>query len=118
MTEKKSIEELLEIAKTSSCQDVLDTLKEYPDSNVRRAVARNQHTSSQTLNFLAFDAVENVSFMAVQNPNCPTSREFKGTNPCVSCQKDEREMVCSECETLEEYNKVGILKDIESNKNY
>ena len=95
--------ELLDIAKTSDSKEILDKLISSPDSTIRRAVARNKNTSSSTLEKLAFDAVENVSFMAVQNPQCRVHRTFKISNPCVICEKDERTMECTDCDTLNEY---------------
>lgn len=98
-----SQKELLDIAKTSDSQEVLDKLVSSPDATIRRAVARNSNTSSSTLEKLAYDAVENVSFMAVQNPQCKIDRTFKISNPCVVCEKDERTMECTDCDTLGGY---------------
>lgn len=98
-----SIEELLSLAKTTNCLDVLNKLTLHVNSTIRRAVARNQNSSSLILEKLAHDPVENVSYMAVNNPNCNVSRNFKISNPCVICEKDERSMKCTECDTLKDY---------------
>lgn len=96
-------EELLNIAKSTNCLNVLSKLTQSVDATIRRAVARNLNSSSDILEKLAFDSVENVSYMAVKNPNCSVSRNFNISNPCVVCEKDERTMNCVKCETLEEY---------------
>ena len=97
---------LLEMAKTSICPQTLHNLASSSHTNVRRAVARNIHTLSKTLEQLAYDPVLNVSFIATKHPNCDVSREFKNTlNPCVSCKKDERKMVCENCKILQSYYK-------------
>lgn len=96
-------EELLNIAKSTDCLNVLNKLTQSVDATIRRAVARNRNSSPAILEKLAYDSVENVSYMAVKNPNCSISRNFSISNPCVICEKDERTMNCVKCETLEEY---------------
>ena len=97
-------DQLLEVAKTSNCAQTLHNLAESTHSAVRRAVARNMNTLSNTLEQLAHDPVLNVSFMATQHPKCNVKREFSNClNPCVTCEKDERTMVCVNCSTLEDY---------------
>jgi len=97
-------ETLLEQAKSSTCTKSLSQLATSTHTLVRRAVARNMHTLTKTLNSLARDPVLNVSFMAVQNPKCTRKREFSDiSNPCVVCEKDERHMVCVNCPTLENF---------------
>lgn len=97
-------DKLLELAKTTNCKQTLHTLASSVNASVRRAVARNMHTLSNTLDRLSRDPVLNVSYMAVQHPNCTEKRDFLDTsNPCISCQKDERTMVCVNCPTLVEY---------------
>lgn len=99
-----STNNLLDKAKTSNCTQTLHDLAQASDASIRRAVARNIHTLSDTLNKLATDPVLNVSFMATQHPKCTLKREFHDTsNPCVVCEKDERDMVCVNCQTLKEY---------------
>jgi len=98
--------ELLETAKTSTCSKTLHNLAQSSSSSVRRAVARNLHTLSDTLDTLANDPVLNVSFMATKNPRCLVKREFLDiSNPCIYCEKDERELVCTNCPTLKEFYK-------------
>jgi len=98
--------QLLETAKTSTCSETLQELAQSSHSIVRRAVARNINTLSDTLETLAHDPVLNVSFMATKNPKCLVQREFLDiSNPCVLCEKDERAMVCVNCPTLKEYYK-------------
>ncbi|MGB5868409.1 MAG: hypothetical protein WBG69_11115 [Arcobacteraceae bacterium] len=100
-----SDDELLEIAKSSQCAEVLDALKHNCDNKIRRAVARNTYTSSKTLNDLLMDAVLNVSYMAVQNPNCTSKRVFGDvSNPCVQCLEDERYRNCDSCTIIQEFH--------------
>ncbi len=100
-----SDDELLEIAKSSSSAKVLDKLKHNCNNKIRRAVARNTHASSKTLNDLLMDAVLNVSYMAVQNPNCISKRVFGDvSNPCVQCLEDERYRNCDDCTIIKEFH--------------
>lgn len=100
------LDQKLETAKTSTCTQTLHDLAVCADATVRRAVARNMNTLSKTLDILANDPVLNVSFMATKNPNCLVQREFEDiSNPCVQCDKDERHMVCINCQTLNAYYK-------------
>ncbi len=96
-------EELLNIAKSTSSLDILNILTLNMDANIRRAVARNKNSSPELLEKLAYDPVENVSYMAVNNPNCFVKRDFTQSSPCVSCEKDERTLECTKCEILENY---------------
>ena len=103
MTTIKTTEDL-NLAKTTNSAELLHRLKDSFNSNVRRAVARNKSTSQETLEVLAFDPVENVSFMAVANPKCTINREFPtAVNPCIFCEKDEREINCLQCDTLSNF---------------
>jgi hypothetical protein len=100
----KSYDEKLHIAKTTTDSCVLSKLSNDAATNVRRAVARNTSTPSDVLYFLVNDPVANVSYMANQNPNCKDRRNFKDDlNPCITCQKDEREIYCVNCENLNKY---------------
>lgn len=96
-----TLQEKLNLAKTTSSNEILNELKSSLDMNIRRAVARNINSSPSILEKLAMDPVENVSYMAVQNPNCPITREFYNTdNPCITCEEDERTMNCVNCNKL------------------
>jgi hypothetical protein len=97
--------DLLEIAKSSQDSTILDELKYNCNSKIRRAVARNEYTSSKTLDYLLMDSVQNVSYMVMQNKNCPTRREFGNvTNPCVLCLEDERYRNCDNCKIIQKYH--------------
>ena len=92
---------LLDLAKESNDSKILEQLAHNVDATIRRAVARNLNTPSGILSQLANDPVMNVSYMASLNPHCYDKREFSDTsNPCISCVKDERTMVCVDCSTL------------------
>jgi hypothetical protein len=88
-------------------------LEQFAKSNfmlVRRAVARNRYTNSETLNKLLFDKVKNVSFIASKHHNCTQKRVFREEeHPCIDCQKDETQMqkVCADCETLDNFNRAS-----------
>lgn len=94
-------EKQLENAKTTSDVALLRKLRTCVDFNVRRAVARNRHTTSDILELLCLDPVMNVSYMASLHPNSPLKREYneKDINPCVMCEHDERSIECSSCES-------------------
>ena len=93
------------LAKTTSSLETLRELKNSRYSAVRRVVAKNHYTPSSILNELAYDPVENVSFIALQNPKCSVERKnyIPSNNPCVSCEKDELTMVCIDCKTLSNF---------------
>ena len=94
----------LDLAKESNDTKILEQLAHNVDATIRRAVARNINTPSGILSQLANDPVLNVSYMASSNPKCSEKREFSDTsNPCISCEKDERTMVCVNCSTLNAY---------------
>lgn len=96
----------LHLAKESNDPKVLAKLASSFDILVRRAVARNPHTSSDILSLLSYDPVMNVSFMASSNPNCSDQREFSDTlNPCISCKQDERDISCLDCTKLNSFYK-------------
>ena len=91
----KSFEELLSSAINSSDVNILTVLMRSPSSKIRRAVARNRSTPSSVLNVLAYDPVMNVSFKALNNPNCSVKRDItKEIHPCVKCNVAEDKKTC------------------------
>ena len=91
----RSFEERLSLAIKSSDSDVLTTLMTCASSNIRRAVARNNHTPQCVINVLAYDPVLNVSYKALNHPNCSVKREItEEIHPCVSCTVAEDEKNC------------------------
>lgn len=90
---------LISLVKTTSCAQTLEGLSKTPHMLVRRAVARSKFTSVDTLNKLAFDKVQNVSYMALQNTNCKVTRIFKedSLSSCVLCNEDELTRDCNSC---------------------
>ncbi len=105
----KSKKEQLDIAKTTTCPNILEKLHNSQYMNVRRAVARNLNISTQVANTLVTDPVLNVSYMALKNPKSTVNRDLcnRSIVGCVVCEKDERELDCTTCE---EKNKSFIKK--------
>lgn len=102
---EKSIEELVKIASTTVCTTEMNYLQKYPAMNVRRALARNVNIDFNILTKLQKDPVENVSYIANQNPRSNEKREFKNIRPCVSCDKeyDQLKNYCNTCEMVKEH---------------
>lgn len=90
-----SFDENLKLAITSRDAGVLTQLMANPSSKIRRAVARNESSPSTVLKILAFDPVLNVSFKALENPNCNVKRCLSGVDhPCVCCNIPEDKKDC------------------------
>lgn len=71
-------------------------------SNVRVCVAKNKHSSYETINTLAVDCVLRVSFWALKNKKCTIRRELREcdlSHKCIKCEKDEStfHMYCHKC---------------------
>lgn len=93
-----SQKELLELAYTATEEKILELLATFESMFIRRAVARNIYATTNIINKLASDPVQNVSYMAYQHKNCTLNRTFcDDTHMCVVCSKDERTMDCSGC---------------------
>ena len=91
----KTFEELLSSAINDSDVNILTKLMSNPSSKIRRALARNRNTPRSVLNVLAYDPVMNVSFKALENPNCSVQRETpREIHPCVSCNIAEDKKTC------------------------
>ncbi|MGB0989888.1 MAG: hypothetical protein ACPGUI_03560 [Halarcobacter sp.] len=96
---RRPLEEQLELANSTSCEDLLWELHRSPYMNVRRAVARNSHIDSKIADNLIADPVLNVSYMAKLSSKASTNREFKAAlTDCVVCEKCELGIDCLECE--------------------
>ena len=98
-----SKEENLLIAKAKNAKTqkeiVLLSLSRY--SNVRRCIAKNRNTPKHILEKLAYDPVSNVCYVALNNPNCPVSRDMTNYfEKCVLCKKDEETYIneCTKCD--------------------
>jgi hypothetical protein len=101
---KKDTQELYDLAFKTSDVNILKHLSEHENSTVRRIVAKNNSTTTAILNTLACDPVLNVSFMAGKHPKCTLRRDYTDiSNPCISCEQDERTMICTGCKNLEHY---------------
>lgn len=93
-----NLNELIDLAFNSRDFGIHEILKGYADVNVRRALAKNRNISTDIANILAKDPVLNVSFVAIQNPNCTIRRDFSSNLPrCVVCPKNERDLDCHLC---------------------
>jgi hypothetical protein len=98
---KENISELLKQARSSSDQNKLIELSKNVNPTIRREVARNSFTPVKLLKRLAEDCVANVSYMALQNPQCNIKRVIIDENhPCVSCTIDPLQMDCSNCQSI------------------
>lgn len=95
----KSVDELIEVALTTSCVKTIEFLVGYPAMIVRRALAKNSNTPVNVLNMLAVDPVLNVSYIAASNPRSSVNREFDCLPTCVTCTVDERKLNCTDCNT-------------------
>lgn len=100
----QSIDDLISLALQTTNLDEMLFLQKNPSMNVRRALARNRNLYDEVLNLLAYDPVENVSYMASQHPKILNKREFEDVRPCVNCEKDEKGLYCLECPKLTEYS--------------
>ena len=82
--------ELIMIAQRTNNIDQLINLSKSQYSNVRRVVAKNSKTPKETINNLAFDPVQNVSYAALMNYRCSVKRDMSVfVNKCVLCSKNE-----------------------------
>jgi len=96
--ENLSLEEKLELAINTTEQFVLEMLLLSPNMLIRRALLRNRNITSDMVNILAYDSVENVSYRAVQHNKCTEKREFHpSVSKCVQCSVDERKISCESC---------------------
>lgn len=99
----KTIDELIDLAKSTTNLREMLFLAKNPSMNVRRALARNQNLYDEVLNKLLYDPVENVSYVASIHPNVKEKREFDNPRPCVTCNKDEKGLNCKDCIHLTNY---------------
>ena len=96
-----SVGEKLELAVATTEQALLSLLSLSPEMLVRRAILRNKNITTELANFLAFDATENVSYMAINHAKCTVSRSFdQPVSMCVKCKVDERKLSCDKCPYL------------------
>lgn len=97
---KKSIEEVIQAKKSTDSKE-LKKLSKSSHYKVRRAVARNPHTTQKTLKKLQNDPILNVAYMA--NKFSQKKISFKDCSslsyPCVICEEDESEFhnICKTC---------------------
>ena len=93
-----SLSEKLELAIETTEQALLELLSTSPEVLVRRAILRNRNVSTSIVDKLAYDATENVSYIACLHTKCTKIRTFnKVVNKCVRCKLDERHLACGKC---------------------
>lgn len=96
-----SLAEKLDLAISSTEQTLLKLLSASPEMLVRRALLRNQNITKEIVDFLAFDATENVSYIAISHSKCSAQRTFdEPVSKCVQCRVDERKISCNTCPHL------------------
>ncbi len=101
-----SVDKKMELASKSSDSIILAKLSKDPNPKVRRIIAKNRNVSKGIVNILARDPVLNVSYIAVNNPNCDIKRDFRSiSHPCITCSEDERFMDCQSCRLVESFKK-------------
>lgn len=101
----KSLNELLDIAKSTSCEDEMDFLQKCGDVNIRRVLAKNTNISEFILEKLLRDPVQNVSYIASlhNKANKFEKKIFTNLSACVLCEKEEKNINCISCNKLEEH---------------
>jgi hypothetical protein len=102
---KHSVNEMIDMALTTSNQELMYELIQCPFMLVRRALAKNLQAPSSVIKLLLRDPVLNVSYVASKNPNCSDKREFveEELPICVTCKVDERNMDCEHCSNKEDH---------------
>ena len=98
----EEIEFVLEAAKSKN-SGRLQELSNSFYSNVRKAVARNQNTSQQVINYMAqTEKASSVLYWLLKNPVCNSTRvmcEEDLSHKCVTCEISELNLYkeCSTC---------------------
>lgn len=84
---KMVTKELLEIVLTTDETALLRAYKDCVYPNVRRNIASNPNAPTDVINYLTYDCVANVSYMASIHKNCTKKRSFNKNDlrPCVIC---------------------------------
>lgn len=98
-------------AQKSSCVKELKKLSQSPYSKVRRSVAKNENTSREIINILAFDKVLNIAAIASTHPKCNINKYVDISNPCIFCNVEEKNyhLECNEdsdCERIEKLSRL------------
>ena len=101
---EKSINELIDLAKSTTNLNEMLFLQKNPSMNVRRALAKNMNLYDEVLNNLLYDPVENVSYIASKHPKAREKRDFDNPRACVTCLKDEKNLNCVNCPELKSYS--------------
>lgn len=92
------VNELINIAKSTSDVDEIYFLAKSPFMLVRRCIAKNNRTPQEIINKLSTDPVLNVSYIATLNPICSVKRVFEDIPCCVSCEESELDLDCINCQ--------------------
>jgi hypothetical protein len=101
-----NINELIDIALKTKNLAEISVLSKHPSLNVRRSLAKNINLSQDTLNYLINDPVQNVSYIAFKNPNNSNFEKFfeSELRPCITCEKNEKELFCQNCDLVKDHN--------------
>lgn len=94
MSNNENVIELIIAAKETTDSKKLADLARHVNSSVRRAVARNIHTDSETIHLLLYDPAANVSVPASKHNRCFMKRKFLDdvlVHRCVICDFSEIE---------------------------
>lgn len=100
LTQTREQEQILLAQKSNN----INTLKELSNSvyiTVRRSVAKNLSTPSETIDKLCNDPSQNVTYIANKfSKNIKNKREIITTNQCVICDINEIDYInlCKTCE--------------------
>lgn len=101
---RSNYSEELALAKNSSDRNTLNRLKDHVEASIRRTIAKNKNTPQDIINILAYDSVQNVSYIASLHPNCNVDRELGVvSHPCVICKSNTGSTRCDGCNELEIY---------------
>jgi predicted nucleic acid-binding Zn ribbon protein len=95
------IETLITEALSTSDKKRLIELAKSKFMNVRRAVAQNKNTPTETLEVLALDCALNVSFKASQNLNNQRKFDLDFEHKCITCNEPENKLNCASCNILQ-----------------
>ena len=102
--DSKSLKELIVIARNTIKNDEMKFFASHPYMNIRRSLAKNINIEEKILSKLEMDPVENVSYIAFQNPKSSSNSEFINLRPCVVCYKDEELLDdCITCDKIQDH---------------
>lgn len=102
---KRNYEELLDLALNTTSFSEMLFLVDHNSMNIRRALSSNNNIHESILNMLIRDPVQNVSYVASQNPKNNEKREFyEQLRPCVLCDEKEHILKCEDCKKISDHS--------------